>query len=105
MRAVIGIALVSLSFLGHASAQGGSAAPGSIKGDVFRKATHGELAVLPGVYIVLHEPITKGTESDAQGAFAIDSPPRGLIRSKRMLPACTRHWRSAPMHLPPVQSK
>jgi hypothetical protein len=32
MRALIGIALVILPFLGHASAQGGSAAAGSITG-------------------------------------------------------------------------
>ena len=63
-------------FLGHGFAQGSSAAPGSIRREVFTKGTHGELAVLPvGVFIVLHEPITEGTESDAQGAFAIDSPP------------------------------
>ena len=71
---LIGIALMILPFLGHGFAQGSSAAPGSIRREVFTKSTHGELAVLPGVYIVLHEPITKGTESDAQGAFAIDSP-------------------------------
>jgi hypothetical protein len=72
---LIGIALVILPFLGHGFAQGSSAAPGSIRREVFAKGTHGELTVLPGVFIVLHEPITKGTESDAQGAFAIDSPP------------------------------
>jgi len=73
---LIGIALVILPFLGHGFAQGSSAAPGSIRREVFTKGTHGELAVLPvGVFIVLHEPITEGTESDAQGAFAIDSPP------------------------------
>ena len=73
MRALIGIALVIMPFLGHASAQGGSAADGSITGNVFTKGTHSELAVLPGVLIVIHEPITKETESDAKGVFAVDS--------------------------------
>jgi len=73
MRALIGIALVILPFLGHACVRGGSAAPGSMRGDVFRKGTHGELAVLPGALIVIRERITKETESDAKGAFAVDS--------------------------------
>ena|ERR1700757_1632619 len=42
------------------------------------KGTNGEPAVLPGVRIVLHGPTTKETESDAQGAFAVDSLPPGL---------------------------
>lgn len=75
MRTLTGIVLVILLFLGLGFAQGRSAAPGSIRGEVFTQGTTGELAVLPGVFIVLHEPITKGTESDAHGAFAIDSPP------------------------------
>jgi hypothetical protein len=53
---------------------------------VFTKGTNGEPAVLPGVRIVLHGPITKETESDARGAFAIDGLPRGHTRSTRMLP-------------------
>lgn len=40
--------------------------------DVFTKGTNGEPAVLPNVRVVLHVPITKQTESDALGAFAID---------------------------------
>lgn len=49
----------------------------AIRGDVFTKGTNGEPAVLPGVRGVLHGPITKETESDAQGAFAIDGLPPG----------------------------
>jgi len=74
MRALIGIALVIISFLAYASAQGGSSAAGSIRGDVLRKGIHGEPAVLPGVLIVLHEPINRETKSDAKGAFADDGP-------------------------------
>src|SRR5215470_15541289 len=73
MRALIGIALVIISFLAYASAQGGSSAAGSIRGDVLRKGIHGEPAVLPGVLIFIHEPITKETKSSANGAFALDS--------------------------------
>jgi hypothetical protein len=77
MRTVIGSALSILLFLGLGFAQGSSPALGSVRGDVFTKGTNGEPAVLPSVRIVLHGPITKETESDAQGAFAIDSLPPG----------------------------
>jgi hypothetical protein len=66
------------AFLGLSFAQGNSPAFGSMRGDVFTKGTKGETAVLPGVGIVLHDPITKETESDAQGAFAVDSLPQGM---------------------------
>src|SRR5690242_19280540 len=59
-------------FLGLGFAQGGFPPPGSIRGDVFTKGINGEPAVLPGVRIVLHGPLIRETESDAQGAFAID---------------------------------
>src|ERR1700688_49795 len=77
MRTLIGSALSILLFLGVGFAQGSSPAAGSIRGDVFTKGTNGEPAVLPSVRIVLHGPITKETESDGQGAFAIDSLPPG----------------------------
>jgi outer membrane receptor for ferrienterochelin and colicin len=77
MRVLIGIALTILLFLGPCFAQGSSSAPGSIRGNVFTKGTNGEPAVLPGVRIVFHGPITKETVSDAQGAFAIDGLPPG----------------------------
>jgi len=73
MRALIGIALVIMPFLGHASAQWGSSTARSIRGDVFRKGIHGEPAVLPVVLIIFHEPITKETKSSAKGALALDS--------------------------------
>src|SRR4029077_9107229 len=80
MRTLIGIALAMLLFLGLGFAQGSSPAFGSIRGDVFTKGKNGEPAVLPGVHIFLHGPITKETESDAQGAFAIDSLPPGTYQ-------------------------
>ena len=73
MRTLIGIVLATLLFLGLGFAQGSS--PGSIRGDVFTKDTNGEPAVVPGAQIVLHGPITKETESGAQGAFANDGLP------------------------------
>jgi hypothetical protein len=79
MRTLIGIASALLLFVGLGFAQGSSPAFGSIRGDVFTKGTNGEPAVLPGVRIVLHGPITKETESDAQGAFAIDGLPPGTL--------------------------
>src|ERR1700692_4139625 len=77
MRTLIGIAWALLLLMGLGFAQGSSPALGSVRGDVFTKGTNGEPAVLPSVRIVLHGPITKETESDAQGAFAIDSLPPG----------------------------
>ena len=76
MRTLTGIVLLILLFLGLGFAQGSSAAPGSVKGEVFTQGTNGELAVLPGVLVVVHGLIIKGTESDAHGAFAVDGPPR-----------------------------
>jgi hypothetical protein len=77
MRALIGIALVILPFLGHAFARGSSVPPGSIRGDVFAKGTNRKTAVLPEARTVLRRPITKETGLDAKGAFAIGSLPQG----------------------------
>ena len=85
MRALIGIALVIFQFLRHASAQGSSAAAGSITGGVYTKGTHGELGVLPSAHIVLHEPVTKD-ESYAKGAFADDGPPPGTYQIEANAP-------------------
>lgn len=75
MRTFIGMALAFLLLLGLRFAQGNSPVPGSIRGDVFTRGTNGEPAVLPGARIVLRGPITKETEPDTQGAFAIDGLP------------------------------
>src|ERR1700686_5208534 len=72
MRKSAAYVVSSLLFVLPAFAQNGSIASGSIRGDVFPKGSNGEPAVLPGVLIVLHGPITKETESDAKGAFAVD---------------------------------
>jgi hypothetical protein len=53
MRALIGITLMILPFLGHAFAQGSSVPPGSIRGDVFAKGTNREAAVLSEAQIAL----------------------------------------------------
>ena len=68
MRTWIGSALL----LGLGFAQGSSPALGLLRGDVFTKGTNGEPAASPGARIVVRRPITKETESDTQGAFAID---------------------------------
>src|SRR5882724_7587774 len=73
-------------FVLPAFAQSGSTASGSIRGDVFTKGTNGEPAVLPGVLIVLHGPITKETESDANGAFAVDGLPPGTYQIEANAP-------------------
>jgi Carboxypeptidase regulatory-like domain len=86
MRTLIGIALAILLLLGLGFAQGSSLALGSIRGDVFTKGTNGEPAVLPGARIVLRGLITKETESDTQGAFAIDGLPPGTCEIEANAP-------------------
>jgi hypothetical protein len=78
MRKSVAYVVSILLFVLPAFAQSDSTASGSIRGDVFTKGTNGEPAVLPGVLIVLHGPITKETESDAKGAFGVDGLPPGL---------------------------
>jgi len=78
MRKSVAYIVLILLFVLPAFAQSGSTASGSIRGDVFTKGTNGEPAVLPGVLIVLHGPITEETESDAKGAFAVDGLPPGM---------------------------
>ena len=86
MRTSIGIDLAILLLLGLGFAQGSSLALGSIRGDVFTKGTNGEPAVLPAARIVLRGPITKETESDTQGAFAIDGLPPGTYEIEANAP-------------------
>jgi hypothetical protein len=77
MRESVAYVVSILLFVLPAFAQSGSPTSGSIRGDVFTKGTNGEPAVVPGAQIVLRGPVTKETESDGQGAFAIDSLPPG----------------------------
>jgi hypothetical protein len=86
MQTLIGIALAILLLLGLGFAQGSSPALGSIRGDVFTKGTNGEPAVFPGARIVLRGLITKETESDTQGAFAIDGLPPGTYEIEANAP-------------------
>lgn len=72
-----GTALSTVLFFGLGFAQGRSSPRRSIRGDVFTKGASGEPAALPRARIVLREPVTGDTESDAQGAFAIDCRPPG----------------------------
>jgi hypothetical protein len=77
MRKSVAYVVSILLLVLPAFAQSGSTASGSIRGDVFTKGTNGEPAVVPGAQIVLRGTVTKEAESDAQGAFAIDSLPPG----------------------------
>src|SRR3954462_9419588 len=87
MRESVTYVLSMLLFVLPAFAQSSSTASGSIRGDVFTKGTNGEPAVLPGVVIVLHGPITKETESDAKGAFAVDGLPPGTYQIEANAPS------------------
>ena len=73
MRALIGIVLVILPFVVPASAEASSAAPRTIRGELFTMGTNGEPAVMRGVLIIIPGPISKETELYAKGAFAVDS--------------------------------
>src|SRR5712691_2396879 len=86
MRAWVAYVVSILLFVLPTFAQNGSIASGSIRGDVFTKGTNGEPAVLPGVLIVLHGPITKETESDAKGAFGVDGLPPGTYQIESNAP-------------------
>ena len=86
MRKSAAYVVSSLLFVLPAFAQNGSIASGSIRGDVFTKGSNGEPAVLPGVLIVLHGPITKETESDAKGAFAVDGLSPGTYQIEANAP-------------------
>jgi hypothetical protein len=80
MREWVAYVVSILLFVPPAFGQSGSTGSGSVRGDVFTKGPNGEPAVLPGVLIVLHGPITKETESDAKGAFAVDGLPPGTYQ-------------------------
>ena len=86
MRTLIGIALASCCCWALVSLKAAPPALGSIRGDVFTKGTNGEPAVLPGARIVLRGLITKETESDTQGAFAIDGLPPGTYEIEANAP-------------------
>jgi len=86
MRAWVAYVVSILLFVLPTFAQNGSIASGSIRGDVFTKGTNGEPAVLPGVLIVLHGPITEETESDVKGAFAVDGLPLGTYQIEANAP-------------------
>src|SRR6266849_3355097 len=86
MRERVAYVVSILLFVLPAFAQNGSTASGSIRGDVFTKGTNGEPAVLPGVLIVLHGPITKETESDAKGAFGVDGISPGTYQIEANAP-------------------
>lgn len=78
MRRISFIVVSILVLLVRCFPQNGSAAPGSIRGEVVTKSENGEPAVLPNASIVLHGPVNKEAQSDAQGAFAIDDLPPGM---------------------------
>jgi hypothetical protein len=86
MRKSVAYVVSILLFVLPAFAQSGSTASGSIRGEAFTKGTNGEPAVLPSVLIVLHGPITKETESDAKGAFAVDAIPPGTYQIEANAP-------------------
>jgi hypothetical protein len=77
LQRLSGTTLSIRPFMGLGFTQSSSPAPESVRGDIFSKGTNGEPAVLAGVLIVLRGAITRRTEWDEQGAFAIDGPRPG----------------------------
>jgi hypothetical protein len=80
MREWVGYVVSILLLVPPALAQSGSTATGSMRGDVFTKGTNGEPAVVPGAQTVLRGPAIRETESDTQGAFAIEGLPPGTYQ-------------------------
>ncbi len=78
MRRISLTAFSTLLLLAHCFPQDRPTASGSIRGSVFTTTQNGEPAVLPGARIVLHGPVSKETESDDHGAFAIGGLPPGM---------------------------
>lgn len=86
MRRIFLIALSTLVFLVPCLPQDSPAKQGSIRGDIVIKNQNGEPAVVPGAQIVLRGPLTRETESDTQGAFAIDGLPPGAYEIEANAP-------------------
>src|SRR6266446_8139281 len=86
MRESVAYIVSILLFVLPAFAQNRATASGSIRGDVFTKGTNGEPAVLPGAQIVLRGPVTRETEADAKGAFAVDGLPPGTYQIEANAP-------------------
>jgi hypothetical protein len=78
MRRISLIVFSTLVLLVRCFPESEPATPGSIRGTVVTKTQNGEPAVLPDARIVLRGPVTRETQSDAQGAFAIDGLPPGM---------------------------
>lgn len=77
MRRISLIAFSILALAIRCLPQNGFAVPGSIRGEIVTRAENGEPAVFPNALVVLHGPVNKEAQSDAQGAFAIDGLPPG----------------------------
>ncbi len=86
MRRILNIVFSTLVLLIPCSAQDGPAIPGSIHGVAVTRNQNGEPAVLPAARIVLHGPVNKEAQSDAQGAFAIDGLPPGIYHIEASAP-------------------
>lgn len=86
MRRTLVIVFSTLMLLVRCFAQVGPATPGSIRGEVVTRNQNGEPAVLAQARIVLHGPLNKEAQSDAQGAFAIDGLPPGIYNIEASAP-------------------
>jgi len=78
--------LSALALLLPCLAEDGSAASGSIRGQVMTKSPNGEPAVLSQARVVLHGPTNKETQSDAKGAFVFDGLPPGIYEIEAKAP-------------------
>jgi hypothetical protein len=86
MRRISLIVFSTLVLLVRCFPESEPATPGSICGAVVTKTQNGEPAVLPDARIVLHGPVSRETQSDAQGAFAIDGLPPGTCEIEANAP-------------------
>jgi hypothetical protein len=86
MRRISLIVFSTLVLLVRCFPESEPATPGSIRGAVVTKTQNGEPAVLPDARIVLHGPVSRETQSDAQGAFVIDGLPPGTYQIEANAP-------------------
>jgi len=86
MRRIVIVCFSVLLSIFRCFPQDAAVMTGSIRGDVFTKDEGGDQSVLAGVRIVLQGPVSKETQSDAQGAYAFDSVPPGAYTIEATAP-------------------
>lgn len=86
MRNIAFLILSTVLLAGSCLPQTGALATGSIRGEVVTKTKSSETSVFPNARIVLRGPADRETQSDARGAFTIESLPPGVYSIEASAP-------------------